>query len=421
MDLFSDLLAKTSGTVSAYWEYLLAALVPVVGTAVSSYLRRPKSSSGRDPSYFAYPAFLTPPATRPGYSDRMAYVLAELSSLAYYPFEQNESTIDEAVEEAQLRDLGSPGSVRDFLDQFSLDLLTGTGLNLKFVSQALDRSGFRLLGTVNIGDTQALLCRRLAEDSATLYDVVAFRGTEAKVRDWLTDLRCVPRVSGEEKVHTGFLEAFSEERGAEQETVEEAIKSILVEHGNGPDDDGRRPFPLYLTGHSLGGALALLATKRLAPNVDGACYTFGAPRIANYEYFRFVKTPVFRIVNSSDIVPRVPPGAGMLILRGIVRAASWATGFLPPVSSLFSRIEKGMDKLNGYRHFGDLRYLSDVVGGRFKDVRLLRKPPAIDRIRWMWRHLAVSARLPFKSHSMYIYRKKLEYIARERNGKRAGS
>ena len=136
----------------------------------------------------------------------------------------------------------------------------------------------------------------------------------------------------------------------------------------------------------------------------------------NYEFFRRIKTPVYRIVNSSDIVPRVPPGAGMIILVGIAKAISWATSFLPVVSSPFDKVEEFLDKLNGYRHYGDLRYLSDVGEGKFQHVRLLFNPPLIDRIVWMWRRLGKSLFVPIKSHNMNIYRKKLMYIANDRNG-----
>ena len=97
-------------------------------------------------------------------------------------------------------------------------------------------------------------------------------------------------------------------------------------------NDGE-PLPLFITGHSLGGALALLATRLVAPNVNGACYKRSAhPGVGNYEYFRGIKTAVYRIVNSADIVPRVPPGAGMIALIGIVRAISWVVGFIPGAS-----------------------------------------------------------------------------------------
>ena len=148
--------------------------------------------------------------------------------------------------------------------------------------------------------------------------------------------------------------------------------------------------------------------------MDGACYTFGAPRVGNYEYFRGIKTPVYRIVNSADVVPRVPPGAGMIALIGIVRAISWVVGFIPGASSVFDKLEEFLDRLNGYRHYGDLRYLSDVAGGRFQDVRLLSNPPAADRAVWAFRRIAKSFFVPLKSHNMNIYRKKLLSIANDR-------
>jgi len=89
--------------------------------------------------------------------------------------------------------------------------------------------------------------------------------------------------------------------------------------------------------------------------------------------------------------------------------------FVPPVAALFDRLEALLDKLNGYRHFGDLRYLSDVAEGRFHDVRLLANPPAFDRIMWMWKRIAKTLFIPIHSHNMTIYRNKLRHIASERN------
>ena len=79
-----------------------------------------------------------------------------------------------------------------------------------------------------------------------------------------------------------------------------------------------------------------------------------------------------------------------------------------------------LDKLNGYRHYGDQRYLTDVAQGRFDTVRLLTNPPVIDRVMWMGRHISNSFFVPIKSHSMSIYRKKLASIANDRNRVRGG-
>ena len=197
-------------------------------------------------------------------------------------------------------------------------MLTGRRLSLTLLGQVLANSGFGLLEVINVAGTQGFVCKRIAENEPA-YLVLAFRGTEKKVSDWLTDVRCTPTVDGQSKVHTGFFEAFETETDSSGRTALQIVKALLA----GPDANGNNgePLPLFITGHSLGGALALVATRRLAPDVDGACYTFGAPRVGNYEYFRPIKTPVFRVVNSSDIVPRVPPGAPMNSFSSLSRAS----------------------------------------------------------------------------------------------------
>ena len=271
-----------------------------------------------------------------------------------------------------------------------------------------------MLSTINVAETQGFACKRNVSGEPP-YIVIAFRGTEKKVSDWLTDARVVPTQEEQTKVHTGFLEAFTVRTDQDGKTTKDRVEEII----NGPGAKGQNgePLPLFITGHSLGGALALLATKLQAPNINGACYTFGAPRLANYKYFENVKTPVYRVVNSSDIVPRVPPGAGMILLVGLAKLLSWLTGFVPVISSLFDKLESLLDKLKGYRHFGDLRYLTDVAAGKFSDVKLLSNPPAIDRAIWLWKRVAASCFVPLKSHSMSLYRKKLLQIANNRNRK----
>ena len=412
-----DFLTTAWEFVKDYWPYVIgvtgvsSVVVPAMGSAIFAYIRRPKSSTNEVSPYFTDKKLLSPPLARPAYSDRVAYILAEMSDLAYYQFEGQSDFLDDAVDSALALNLRDGAGIREFLDKFSTALMSERRSSVKFLKKNLANSGFSLLDVINVAETQGFVCKRTAANEPP-YLVLAFRGTEKKASDWLTDARCVPAVDGKTKVHTGFLEAFTMNTDAAGRTVEDVVKEIL-DRSDSKDESGNL-FPLFITGHSLGGALALLATKRIAPNVNGACYTFGAPRIGNYEYFRFIKTPVYRVVNSSDVVPRVPPGALMLLFRGMARAISWLTGFVPVFSSQFDKVEEFLDKLKGYRHYGDLRYLSDVGEGRFQDVRLLMNPPAVDRVVWMWRHLAESLFLPIKCHSMTIYRKKLAHIANER-------
>jgi len=385
-----------------------------IGTAIFSFLRRMKPSQQQVSSYFEGNNLLAAPTQRPAYSDRMAYVMAEMSDLAYFEFEGSGGAILDAVEHFQKLNIKTTDEVQAFLESFTQELMGSRALNIGFLTKVLEMSQFELLDTIDVGETQGFACKYTGTEESA-YVVIAFRGTEKKISDWLTDFKAEPTIFGKGKVHTGFYEAFAVNTNADSMTTRDCVDRIM--QSDAARDDHDDPLPLFVTGHSLGGALALLATNLLAPDIKGACYTFGGPRIANYEYFNQLKTPVYRVVNSSDIVPRVPPGALTAVVLGLIKLTSWLTTLAPVISMNLDKLETALDKLNGYRHVGDLRYLTDVAASRFDQVKLLSNPPAIDRIMWMWQHLAASLFFPVRSHSMAVYRKKLFYIANDRNAK----
>ncbi|GGQ53732.1 alpha/beta fold hydrolase [Kitasatospora griseola] len=101
-------------------------------------------------------------------------------------------------------------------------------------------------------------------------------------------------------VHYGFAEAL--------ESIFPSVKDAIAElRTNGQ--------AVWLTGHSLGGALAMLAAARLlleAPELraDGVI-TFGQPRTCDRllaaGYNKGLKDRSHRFVNNNDIVPQLPP------------------------------------------------------------------------------------------------------------------
>ncbi|MFJ9948295.1 lipase family protein [Kitasatospora sp. NPDC091207] len=133
--------------------------------------------------------------------------------------------------------------------------------------------------------------------------VTAFRGTEPQqIRDWLSDATTPPRPgpAGTGYVHYGFAEALT--------SVFPDIRDTLTELRT--DDQS-----LWLTGHSLGGALAMLAGARLhleEPRLtaDGV-YTYGQPRTCDRLLAtacnKGFKERIHRFVNNNDIVPQLPP------------------------------------------------------------------------------------------------------------------
>ena len=187
------LLAIAREFISGYWPHVSGSAVAVTataGTAIFAYIRRPKSPPTEASPYFTDAALLSPPLTRPAYSDRMAYVLAEMSDLAYYQFEGQRGFVDDAVENAMSLDLTDDTNVRAFLEKFSTELMRGRRLQLESMKKVLSNSGFSLLDVIDINETQGFACKRIAENEPP-YLVLAFRGTEKKISDWLTDARCV--------------------------------------------------------------------------------------------------------------------------------------------------------------------------------------------------------------------------------------
>tara|TARA_R110002020_G_scaffold63206_1_gene168990 strand:- start:2382 stop:3056 length:675 start_codon:yes stop_codon:yes gene_type:complete len=134
---------------------------------------------------------------------------------------------------------------------------------------------------------------------ATLWDreshvVLAFRGTEPQVvADVLTDLDVRKVDDNGGQTHAGFLAAY--------ETIEMQLLDTLT------SDNNLQGKALWITGHSMGGAIATIAAYRLGCSL---CVTFGSPRVGDRAWARAFNNKmvgkVFRVVNSVDLVSRVP-------------------------------------------------------------------------------------------------------------------
>jgi hypothetical protein len=99
--------------------------------------------------------------------------------------------------------------------------------------------------------------------------VIAFRGTKSAL-DFVTDGEVWRTDIGDGEVHHGFWDAWM---SVQLQVLERAPWS---------------PWPIYVTGHSLGGALAILAARNLVRagiSVAGV-YTFGCPRVGNARFAR---------------------------------------------------------------------------------------------------------------------------------------
>jgi hypothetical protein len=272
----------------------------------------------------------SPPTNRAAYSDRMAWTMAYMAKLAYIRFEEDE-------------------------------------LELERLEYSLQSGWFNLIKTFNRNGTQAFMAKN------NEFAVLAFRGTQLdRWEDIRTDIQILKQKTVKGRVHTGFIEAFKDVR-------EEIFDAVRNSTGT--------ELPLYVTGHSLGAALATVATGELDDtfhDLIAACYTFGSPRVGDGKYEKSIKTPFYRVLNVTDVVTLLPFLFGTFV------------------------------------HVGDARYLSRR---RVNDVYLIyRGVPSLRRFfEAMVDMLAALLRLSnplspwINGHNIDLYVDKLERYARSRN------
>ena len=255
----------------------------------------------------------------------------------------------------------------------------------------------KLLETFDIEGTQAMLVSFAINDDE--YIALAFRGTEAtNLKDIIVAIKAnLTKCETGGRIHSGFKNAFDNVKADIQKKIDEY--------------SGK---PLFITGHSLGGALATVAVKKLTHQGGiAACYTFGSPRVGNDEWTSNIKTPVYRLVNAADCVTKLPPGSEVVtILSWILRLVERLK--VPVVSWLVKLINKVLLCLQGYIHAGNMRYMTNCKSGKYDDVKLLYSVNLFYQIK-MWLTNKIPPRQLLSDHKISVYRKKLMVIAERRN------
>lgn len=363
-------------------------------------------------TYFSARELLAPPTERAAFSDRQAYVCAELSKVAYFRFEGGH-TLDQALEAARTV-LGDDARLKVLEEQLKL-VLAGTPSSAAdghaALKMLLHEAEFELVRTFCTDGTQALLCTRqvnLESGGTKTVAYLAFRGTEpTDFKDIKTDIRAALRTIevGDEKLemHSGYLDAF----GLVRADIESALKAT-------PHDQ------LILTGHSLGGALAIVTTRLLAADSKGACYTFGAPPVGAVEVQNRLKTPVYQIVNEIDIVPRLPNPWSIAAIKWLLRAIRLLLKSITVLNAVLAkgswdeRLESFVESMTRYRHPG---YVSYLVGSG-NEARLRFNVSSYDEFKWwmhmMWKQQFSGFAKMVSDHSIDAYIAKLRTHARGR-------
>lgn len=188
---------------------------------------------------------------------------------------------------------------------------------------------FEAVHIYELGGTEAFLAFHPGGEkgevlSSTPFAVVAFRGTEKDYKDIFADITWFKRtINYQEKyrAHGGFLSALNQVWGhhwdpgrlTDQEFTAsregpEGLSERLMAWKENQAEGGEE---IFLTGHSLGGALATLAGYRLHNEgkvTPTAVFTFGAPRSTatelSHEWPKDLQ--IYRLEHALDVVPLVP-------------------------------------------------------------------------------------------------------------------
>jgi hypothetical protein len=202
--------------------------------------------------------------------------------------------------------------------------------------------------------------------------LIAIRGTES-IQDWIQDAKAstvsfresetnVPGQDGTMQVHEGFYQAFQD--------LKPSLGAYLNKHIQA--DDGTQK-PVFVCGHSLGGAVGLLVAAYIRTNFTNQVVlnTYGMPRVAEPPFVKHYSLqgpePIFhqRHVHHRDPVPALPsPGTEFNWGAGAAAALAHLpySGALAASAGLQTLVQDYDGKL--FTHHGSLVYLPSVQQAR---------------------------------------------------------
>jgi hypothetical protein len=193
-----------------------------------------------------------------------------------------------------------------------------------------------------------IVCREIANPDSR---IIAIRGTESEI-EWIDDAAALPtpfrQVPSAGRVASGFDKIYSSLKVVKRQLAEDRELAAAAAPGTPTPHETfggsfveqldqlataremargvkrlagepHQPRPMVVTGHSLGSALATLFVmendSKRKFDITTSC-TFASPRVGNLEFtkaFDQLAINSWRIVNTLDIVPKLPPHIPLLL------------------------------------------------------------------------------------------------------------
>ncbi len=346
--------------------------------------------------FFKYKKLInSPPIKRAAYSDRTAWIMAEFSRLVYERL-PNEHELDNVLDLilSSVKKNMRKSQILPLVEQLSKSTRKPI---ISKPEAVINELKYNFIRSHTVLGTEVMVIDIPANSELNFAGmfVIAFRGTEAdSVQDIKTDISApLVQAPGGGRIHKGFLSAYK------------LVEDLLIE-----DIKQAGEKPIYITGHSLGGALAMVATRYIGKDSIGATYTFGCPRVADDTFYNNIKTPVYRVVNAADGVTRIPFGAGFtLFLSGLRMLPFNGTKYISEL------LRKHIDGYTHYGHLVSLSSLSPTKSNPYKGLQVIHSPNIFRTgLRVVPRMIATCGKAAIEDHSIEYYCEKLAQHALSR-------
>ena len=216
-----------------------------------------------------------------------------------------------------------------------------------FISATLAQADFQNTQFFDQNGSFAILAQN---DNSLL---LIFRGTETGDKtDYLTDAKIIQREFADHgTAHSGFISALAEIEDEISQAIQDAQEAL--------------ERPIWITGHSLGGALSTLYGIKYPTKVSGI-YTFGAPRIGGKrlaESAKKLNTPLFRVIHDNDMIARLPTPPFYHHIGSTYFLTSSAELVVDPASS-----KKRESRLSGHSEYIKRLYNEHWTKGDFNAI-----------------------------------------------------
>lgn len=266
-----------------------------------------------------------------------------------------------------------------------------------FAEKSFNALGFKEVTAVVKG---SMIGYVISADNVT---VVVFRGTDfEEVSDWLANVGRSAVQIEHGQAHKGFYNGY--------QSMKPQVDAILRE---------RNTEHVWVTGHSLGGALALFCAYDLIEgekrSVDGLV-TFGQPLVARRDLADYLNSLLVhryaRFVNGDDVVAKVPPShvpCGSLVWFSETGLRRW---FVQP--KLYAGASGDPADQKPPPH-GDASKQADIKPLTDQEFDLLqaklkRESAAKERLPEGTPMNYQAASSAVDDHSMYVYRRKIRQL-----------